>query len=197
MLHPTRTGDIPRFIYINGFPGVGKLTVAQELQKLIPRSRIFHNHLLIDPVTAIIDRDSPEYHEVRASVRQHLLSIIATSEATKGITWIFTDSRSSEPIGISGARDYKLAAEQRGADFIPVVLTCSLEENISRVISEARRSTAKLIDSRFVQQIRQQEVIHSFGGQELELELNVTRVSASEAALSIFQHVNKFNSTFS
>lgn len=62
---------MPCWIYINGYPGVGKLAIGQEVRKLIPKSKIFHNHLMIDPAAAIVDRGTPEYHEIRASIRQH------------------------------------------------------------------------------------------------------------------------------
>lgn len=53
-------------IYINGYPGMGKLAVADALAKLIPRAKILHNHLMIDPVAALVDRDRPEYHAICA-----------------------------------------------------------------------------------------------------------------------------------
>lgn len=84
--------SFPLFIYINGFPGVGKLSVARELQlslfpsltfrvenktanlvcfirrNLIARSRLIDNHLLIDPCAAVFERDMPEYRPLRNSI---------------------------------------------------------------------------------------------------------------------------------
>ncbi|KAK1766698.1 hypothetical protein QBC33DRAFT_83827 [Phialemonium atrogriseum] len=61
-----------QYIYINGYPGVGKLTVAKELEKLIPGSKIYHNHLLIDPVAPLVERTSPH------TVTQYGLAYAAT-----------------------------------------------------------------------------------------------------------------------
>lgn len=54
-------------IWINGFPGVGKLTVARELQRLIPGSILVDNHQLIDVVD--LPRDHPDYTAQRERVR--------------------------------------------------------------------------------------------------------------------------------
>lgn len=74
-------------IWINGFPGTGKLTVATILlQKLLLLSHstsrkaadddddaiLLHNHLLIDPVEAIIPRDHPDYQKERKRYRQRI-----------------------------------------------------------------------------------------------------------------------------
>lgn len=129
---------MPQYIYINSYPGVGKLTVAKELEKLIPGSKVYHNHLLIDPVAPLVERTSPHYHTIRASLRRHVLDIIATSEATQHVTWVFTDSRSSSPIGSAAAQDYENAAIKRGVPFVSVILQCELEENLKRVANEGR-----------------------------------------------------------
>lgn len=56
------------YIWINGFPGVGKLTVARALQAQLPNSDLIDNHSLIDVVK--LPRDHPEYNGQREQVRQ-------------------------------------------------------------------------------------------------------------------------------
>jgi len=62
----------PPWIYINGYPGVGKLTVAHALARALESrsrsARVYHNHLLIDPVGAIVERDAPEYRALRSEL---------------------------------------------------------------------------------------------------------------------------------
>lgn len=65
--------EVQPFIYINGFPGVGKLTIATELQKLLPSSKVINNHLLIDPVAAIHERSDPEYQPLRKALASLLI----------------------------------------------------------------------------------------------------------------------------
>jgi tRNA uridine 5-carbamoylmethylation protein Kti12 len=99
------------FIYLNGYPGVRKLTVAKELSKLISSSKVSQNHLLIDPVAAIFDRDMEEYQPLRKLLCRECLNAISTSTSTKDATWIFTDASSST--GDFAAPDY-----QEGLDFL-------------------------------------------------------------------------------
>lgn len=177
------------YIYINGYPGIGKLTIAKELEKLVPNSKVYHNHLLIDPIAPLVDRDSPHYHNIRTSFRRYILNTIATSEAAARSTWIFTDSRSSNPIGSAGAQDYKNAANLRGALFIPIILHCEMAENVIRVSSEERATgNTKLTDPAVLKTIRLQEDIYTFGG-PYELELDITNMTASEAAEKIYEHL--------
>lgn len=88
------------------------------------------------------------------------------------MTWIFTDARSTSPVGAAAAQDYRLAAERRGVTFVPVALSCGLEENLRRVAlrraagaaAGSRTTTTKLTDLALVQQVRQEEVMYRFGG---------------------------------
>lgn len=56
------------YIWINAFPGVGKLTTARLLHNMIPNSVLIDNHTLIDVVT--LPRDHPDYNAQRVKVRQ-------------------------------------------------------------------------------------------------------------------------------
>jgi broad-specificity NMP kinase len=183
---------MPHYIYINGYPGVGKFTVAKELEKLIPDSKVYHNHLLIDPIAALVGRNDPHYREMRTSLRRHILDLIATSESTQHTTWIFTDSQSSDPVGSATAQDYQTAAIKRGVPLVPVILHCELEENAKRVVHEGRGAglNTKLTDLDILRAIRQQEDIHKFGGQE-ELEVDTTDISPAEAAEKILKHIRE------
>ncbi|KAK2030940.1 hypothetical protein LX32DRAFT_295325 [Colletotrichum zoysiae] len=183
---------MPLFIYINGFPGVGKLTIANDICKLIPGSKVFHNHLVIDPVAAMLDRGSEGYDELRADFRRHALHAIATRPELEDTTFIFTDSRESSAAGSTGVKDYQRAAEVRGVPFISIILHCKLDENLRRLEGrsggggESRLST-KLTDGEVLRRLRENEQIFRCGG-ELELELDVTDMKPSEAARVIVHH---------
>ncbi|KAK2051146.1 hypothetical protein LY76DRAFT_420300 [Colletotrichum caudatum] len=182
---------MPFFIYINGFPGVGKLTIAKDVRKLIQGSKVFHNHLVIDPVAAMLDRGSEGYDELRADFRRHALHAIATRLDLEDTTFIFTDSRESSAAGSTGVKDYQRAAEVRGVPFISIILHCKLDENLRRLEGrsgggESRLST-KLTDGEVLRRLRENEQIFRCGG-ELELELDVTDMKPGEAARVIVHH---------
>jgi hypothetical protein len=66
-------------IYINAFPGTGKLTIARALISLLSSSKptsapvLLDNHTLIDPVPAKYTRDHPNYAQERRRVRKKAL----------------------------------------------------------------------------------------------------------------------------
>ncbi|KAK3945477.1 hypothetical protein QBC46DRAFT_250246 [Diplogelasinospora grovesii] len=183
---------MPPFIYINGYPGVGKLTVAKELSKLLPKAKVINNHLLIDPVAAVFDRTAEEYQPLRQVLRREVLTSLATSTSTRDVTWIFMDQQSSSNLGSSSTRDYQNAAAVRGSPFISIILHCELDENLKRATGEDRGKDAntKLTDLGILRSIREREDIFHFKD-EYELELDITRLSPSEAAAKIHDHISK------
>ena len=123
-------------IYINGWHGVGKLTVARHLQKLISGSQVLHNHELIDPVEKRCLRGSASYRDKRAKYRQERLKPIMEEPKLRYTVFIFTDSQSdyNECVG-----DYTdLALGEHGGRFYSVVLQCELAENSRRLTLPGR-----------------------------------------------------------
>jgi hypothetical protein len=49
-------------VWINGFPGTGKKTIADAMKQLDPNILVLDNHKLIDPVAAAFSREHPEYN---------------------------------------------------------------------------------------------------------------------------------------
>ncbi|KAK2028999.1 hypothetical protein LX32DRAFT_673173 [Colletotrichum zoysiae] len=181
---------MPPFIYINGYSGVGKLTVAKELSKMLPKAKAFSNHLLIDPAAAVFDRTAEEYQPLRQVLRREVLTSIATAKSTRDVTWIFTDQQSSSDVGSSFARDYQNAARLRGSPFISIILHCDLEENLARAtgVDRGKGSNTKLTTPDILRSIREREDIFRFRD-EYELELDVTQLSPIEAAARIRDHI--------
>ncbi|KAG8666370.1 hypothetical protein FPOAC2_11480 [Fusarium poae] len=61
-----------KIVVLNGFPGTGKFTILKQLQKHFPgdgSTCLLDNHLLIDPVVAVIPDRSDRHHELRRLVR--------------------------------------------------------------------------------------------------------------------------------
>ena len=102
------------------------------------------------------------------------------------LTFIFTDSQSSDELGSSVAREYEAAAKKRGCPLISIILSCHLEENIRRLSSAGRGGSGntKLTDLNVFRTVRETEDIFHFGG-PMELELDVTESSATATAKKI------------
>lgn len=176
------------FIYINGYAGVGKLTIAKCLLPLLSHpAKFFDNHLLIDPVAALLDRTSSEYQPLRESVRQLFLSTISSSAELKNTTIVFTDQQSSSLLGSSVAREYEKAAKERCCQFLSIRIECEEEEHIRRATSQGRKDSrmTKLTDEGVLRRMREKEDVFSFGGED-ELTIDVTRLAPEEAAQRIY-----------
>ncbi|ROT36321.1 hypothetical protein SODALDRAFT_402236 [Sodiomyces alkalinus F11] len=159
------------FIYINGLPNVGKLTIAKKLWQVVS------HHLLIDPVAAVFKKDDPEYQPLARALREELLESIATSESTRDVTWIFTDQQPSSELASSIAKDYETAAMIRDSPFISVILTCEEPEETST------KANIAVLDT-----IKEEEGIFHFHN-DMEMELDITTLSPAEASQKVFEHV--------
>lgn len=209
-------------VHLNGFPGTGKLRIAGELaarlntyfDSLIPQSvssvdrdlagasipeqhvaRIVHNHLLIDPANAVLHRTQPGYQTLRKALRDAVFSSLANETSTYSAIYILTDWQSGDDIGSRVCEDVKDMAQARGSELIPVIVSCNEEENVRRLASADRLKFSKITDVSLLLQFRGQSEpppVFKFEGHENRLEVNVTDLSAEEAAAIIFEHVEKY-----
>lgn len=60
-------------VWINGFPGSGKLTVATAIAGMDRTAIVLDNHQLIDPVEEWFERSHPSYQDERPLFRQAAL----------------------------------------------------------------------------------------------------------------------------
>ncbi|KAK4635950.1 hypothetical protein CLAFUW4_01321 [Fulvia fulva] len=169
-------------LYLNAFPGSGKLTIARHLAPLIVSSRILDNHQLIDPVESYCPRGHPKYWDERAKLRQKLLARVKEDPET---VYIFTDSRAGYDECVGDYMDLALWPTNRR--FYSVVLECDEGENVRRLESEGRKG-GKLRDAEVLLEYRRKYHggIWKFGDED-ELVLDVTNLAPAEAARIIFQ----------
>ncbi|KAH7166554.1 hypothetical protein EDB81DRAFT_640426, partial [Dactylonectria macrodidyma] len=90
------------------------------------------------------------------------------------------------------AREYQTAAALRGSPFVSIILSCEINENLKRAVSEDRGngSNTKLTNLALLRGIRQEEDIFRFGN-EHEIELDVTNLTPSEASWKVFEYISK------
>jgi broad-specificity NMP kinase len=87
-------------VWINGFPGTGKLTIARELALIYIRSVLIDNHQLIDPVAARFSRDHPQYQAERKRLREWVFEKYVLEPTLLLETVIFTGKLSDSPVCI-------------------------------------------------------------------------------------------------
>ncbi|KAJ4137174.1 hypothetical protein NW768_002755 [Fusarium equiseti] len=179
-------------IHINGYPGTGKLTIARKLVEVLSHcnAKLIHNHLLIDPVDAILPRSSPEYQPARRALRSVIFDAIAKSPDTKNSIHVFTDFQSNDFIGRGVMGEYINLAERHKSLLVPITLTCSKEENLRRLASYERGFHGKLTEPLVVEHLRNATEVYQWPeGQPLHLKLDVTELTVAEAVLAIVEHL--------
>lgn len=179
-------------IHLNGFPGTGKLTVAKHLEQLLPRARLVHNHLLINPADAVLRRDEAGYQNLRHAIRAAIFASLVESTATHNFAYLFTDFQSTDEIGSAVCAEYLAAAQNRGCELISIVLSCDVDTNLERLITDERHAHGKIVNAELLRKFREGVKIHRFEDLGVKsLELDVSTLSAEEAAKQILEHVVK------
>jgi len=84
------TTKIAPVVWINGFPGCGKLTIASIIKTLHSDMILLDNHSLIDPVEAKFQRSHPDYQKERHLYRQHVFKEHVSNPAKLSQLVVFT-----------------------------------------------------------------------------------------------------------
>lgn len=189
----TTANPLP-LIHLNGFPGVGKLTIARALQQRLGAvGRLVHNHMLINPADAVLHRTEEGYQDLRRAIRSAVFASLADSPATYGAAYIFTDFQSGDATGSATCAEYLAAARARRCALISIVLTCEASTNLARLQSPERAAERKLVDPQLLTHFRNGLGPHHFEGETTTWSLDVSDLSAAEASLCILEHILDFS----
>jgi hypothetical protein len=182
------------FIYLIGFAGCGKLTIAQAIQARCD-CILVDNHLVNNVIFSLIDPDgmTPLPDRVWENVRRVRAAVLDTIRdiAKPGRTFVFTNEL------LEGAEhDRQLfieiaeLARHRGALFLPVRLIISPVELARRVVAPGRAERLKAIDPQAaLTKALEREVLRPHGFSFLEID--VTTTTAEEVAESILVSLRK------
>lgn len=93
----------PCVLLLNGFPGVGKYTLARQLETIIPGVTILvDNHMLINPAEVMYPGTTPEHYQLCKAIRESALDSIKDLESTS-TTVLMTSCLSSSPADIESS----------------------------------------------------------------------------------------------
>lgn len=179
-------------LHLNGFPGTGKLTVAKELAK-DGDIRLIDNHMLNNPIFTLVRENSvdpiPEeaWVAIRA-IRKIVLDGLSTI-AKPHLNFVMTNC-----LGHEDPEDYAIyegvrdAATKSGRVYIPVLLSCSEEENLNRIMHEGREANMKMRDTSGLVKLRGE---FTLAGKDHPhaLHLDITTLQPHESAEQIRAHV--------
>ncbi|RYP85168.1 hypothetical protein DL770_005082 [Monosporascus sp. CRB-9-2] len=170
-------------LWINGFPGSGKLTVAKILVRKHHSAVALDNHKLIDPVEARFSRNHLDYQKHRRRYRQTVLDHYARDEST------LTRQRTRPEV----ANEHRDAARETGRPFIPVYMICDVEANLERIANADRRESAlgKLLDRRILERLRASCELYVFEDDCPSLTVDTTDTPPADTATKILAFLNR------
>lgn len=184
-------------VYIFGFPGVGKLTIAKELQKHLKDCCLVDNHSVNNVLFPLVDRNLAVWNKNFWSNINKIWDVVSDTiihQSPPSRSFIVTNVLLNKSPG--DQHWYKRifnTAKTRGSVFIPVRLHCGIREHKRRIVSRGRRERHKLDDVDVIEIMHERRKVLKVRHKNL-LELDVTNMSARKAAGSIFRHIKKINS---
>ncbi len=168
-------------IVLNGWPGVGKLTIARRLAERIG-ARVLDNHTLLNPAEALFERSDPRWLKLRREVRALVLDHAAKLPPDTPL--VATEALADDDWDRGMFADWIALAERRGLPLVPVVLDCDEDENARRLIAPGRAEALKLTRAHILSDLRRKHRLLRHDNGRL-VELDVTRLSPDETAARI------------
>ena len=170
-------------LHINGWAGSGKRTIGAIVAGRVG-ARLVDNHALLNPVLAVYDWGDPRAKAFRRALRDRVFAELKDLPAD--VPLVFTDALADDSSCRSLYADVFNLARDRGAALTSLVLTLSEVENVRRLSDPARVSLRKLTRPEILIRDRAEEAL-LFGEGDRQLTLDVTDLSAEEAAEAILQ----------
>ncbi len=175
-------------IHLNGMPGVRKLTVAQILSDRLS-THLIDNHSIIN--AAYVPghaHGSDGYFRTLQALNTLLYKELTRPDAPKDL--IFTNALANE---YSEDRERYQAvfnlAQQRSDDFMPVLLSCDLDENLRRVVSPDRRLKQKLTKPDILKTTHEKYPIIHPDDHPNQIRIDTTHNTPDQTAQIILDHV--------
>lgn len=176
-------------VHLNGWPGVGKFTVAQHLAGRLG-ARLIDNHLLHDVAIACTGLDDPQRWPLHEEVRSAAYRTLASRPIRESLVMTNALCVGSERERQAWNHVVDLAAARR-APLVPIVLEAALNENLRRLQS-TNRSPRKLRDPETLRLFVRSDRIQQPDVPEL-LVLDVSALSPDQAAARIYDHLARIN----
>ncbi len=169
-----------KLLFLHGLPGVGKMTVARELEKLT-KFKIFHNHLAVDLATAVFEFGSQPFVQLRETIWLEMFAL-AVREKQPGMIFTFAPDRTVTSAFIAQVRQI---VKTGGGELFFVELTCAEFELERRLVEPSRQRFGKLSSLTEFRELNRAGAFVTPGIPGGSLAFDTTKLAASEAASRI------------
>ncbi len=171
-------GD-PVIININGYPGVGKLTVARILAEKLG-TKLLDNHSIYNIALSLTDFKSDAYYETLRATRS--IAYDRIRELPRSVPVILTNAHASDSDWGNECWDVVIElARKRGSRLFIVVMECASEENARRIQGPDRAAKRKPRDPTMFKGNINQRPLLDRGGDDL-LRFDSTNLSPEESS---------------
>jgi deoxyadenosine/deoxycytidine kinase len=180
-------------VYLIGYFGIGKYSIAKALSELIP-SKIIDNHYVLNPIFSLLENDGitplpPLIWHYASEIRQAILGTIQFLSPREW-NFIFTNDLSEDSGSHQLFDDVAKVVTSRKGVLIPILLECDLEEYLRRVSQPERRERMKSINIEEAQ-IRFAAQTNFQTEHPNTLRLNTTHLEPVQAAKEILLHIKR------
>ena len=169
-------------VVLNGYPGVGKLTIAQELVGLI-EGRLLDIHTVYNVAFALTEFKSPEFMEAIEKIEAIAHDLVRKLPRSTPVVMTTVLAGSSAWGDAEWAR-----IEALGLDREPlcvVHIQCDLNENIRRIEAEGRGAKRKPRDGGMARRNHEERKPLLGANAANLLELDATQLTPQQAAKAI------------
>ncbi len=175
-------------IVLNGYPGVGKLTIGQKLAALL-NGRLLDIHTVYNVAFALTTFRTPAFMETVEKIEAIAHDLIHQLPPHEPV--VLTTVIAGESDWGDAEWNRLVALGDARPPFCVVHISCSLDENINRIQSAGRDQKSKPRDPDMAR--RNQTQAQPLAGLQAAnlLQLDTTALSADEAAQAISQWVQK------
>ncbi len=178
---------------LNGYPGVGKLSIGQKLAELL-NGRLVDNHTLWNLAFALTERKTPAFYETIRTVRR-----LADDLICKLPDEVPVDMTEALTAGSAFCEEYWAGLERLSQSRGPLLVVhvhCDLEENKRRIQSVERDLKRKPHDAGYA--VQNHKRARGLLGKNAEhlLELDVSELTAPDAARKIAHWVQNFRADY-
>lgn len=173
-------------VHINGYPGVGKLTVARILAEKL-EARLLDNHSVYNIALSLTDFKSDAYYETLRATRSIAYDRIL--KLPKSVPVILTNAHASDSDWGNECWDAVIdLARNRGSQLFVVVMDCAPDENARRIQNPERDAKRKPRDPGMFKGNIDGRPLLDRGGDDL-LRFDSTKLSPEKSAALIYEWI--------